>query len=53
MKGMKDSIREVLKHSGNIVVLSGSKVIREVGLNGIRAEHMAYEIEETYGYSND
>ncbi len=53
MSEMKDVIRDIIKNSGNIVVISGSKVIREAGLNGIRAEHIAYEIEEEYGYSND
>lgn len=48
-----DKIREILKNNDNIVLVSGSEVTRETGLNGIRAEHIAYDIEEKYGYSGD
>ena len=53
MNQTKKAIRDVLKKSGNIVVLSGLNVVKEAGLNGIRAEHIAYDIEDQYGYSND
>jgi NAD-dependent deacetylase len=42
-----------LQASRNIVLVSGSEVMRETGLNGIRAEHMAYDIEMEYGSSSD
>lgn len=48
-----DTIRDVLRESGNIVAMSGLNVMRETGLNGVRAEHIAYDIEQMYGYSND
>lgn len=53
MDAIADKIRELLRDSENIVVISGLGVAREVGLNGVRAEHIAYDIEEEYGYSND
>lgn len=48
-----EKIKKILANNKNIVVLSGLNVMHETGLNGIRAEHIAYEIEEKYGYSND
>lgn len=48
-----EKIREVISESSNVVLISGSEVMRETGLNGVRAEHMAYEIEDKYGYSSD
>lgn len=48
-----DEMKGILENNKNIVVLSGLNVMHETGLNGIRAEHIAYEIEEKYGYSND
>ena len=53
MDKMADKMKKILADSSNIVVLSGLNVMRETGLNGIRAEHIAYEIEEEYGYSNE
>lgn len=53
MNPTAEKIKKVLEKSKNIVVLGGLNVLRETGLNGIRAEHIAYEIEEEYGYSND
>lgn len=53
MDQMLDKIREVLKTNDNIVLVSGSEVTRETGLNGIRAEHIIYDIEQKYGYSSD
>lgn len=53
MNQTADKMKEIIKNSSNIVVLSGLNVMHETGLNGVRAEHIAYEIEEKYGYSND
>lgn len=53
MEQMLDKIRDVIRDNENIVLVSGSEVTRETGLNGIRAEHIAYDIEEKYGYSSD
>lgn len=41
-----DKIKELILGSDNVVLVSGSEVMRETGLNGIRAEHMVYEIED-------
>lgn len=48
-----DKIREVIRSGKNIVLVTGSEVIHESGLNGIRAERMVYEVEEKYGYSGE
>ncbi len=53
MDQVMDKIREILRNNQNIVLVGGSEVMRETGLNGIRAEHIAYEIEEQYGYDSD
>jgi NAD-dependent deacetylase len=53
MNPTADKVKEIIEKSNNVVVLSGINVIREIGLNGVRAEHIAYEIEEEYGYSNE
>lgn len=53
MSTAEDRIRKIIQESEHIVVLSGINVMLETGLNGVRAEHIAYEIEEQYGYSND
>lgn len=53
MNQVLDKIREVIRTNQNIVLLSGSEVTKETGLNGIRAEHIAYDIEQKYGYSSD
>lgn len=53
MGTMKDKVKEIIAGSEHIVVLSGVNVALETGLNGVRAEHIAYDIEEEYGYSND
>lgn len=46
-------IKEIIHKSNNVVLVSGSEVMRETGLNGIRTEHIAYEIEDKYGYCGD
>jgi len=48
-----ETIKNIIKGGGNIVVLGGIEVMLEAGLNGVRAEHIAYDIEQEYGYSND
>ncbi len=53
MNAAADKIREILGQSENVVVIGGLNVMRESGLNGVRAEHIAYDIEQEYGYSND
>lgn len=46
-------IKKVINASEHIVVISGLEVVLEAGLNGVRAEQIAYDIEQEYGYSND
>lgn len=48
-----DLMRKVIDNNENIVLVCGSEVFRECGLNGIRAEHLMYDIEEKYGYSGE
>ena len=48
-----ETIKNIIRGGGNIVVLGGNEVMREAGLNGVKAEHIAYDIEQKYGYSND
>ena len=53
MEQSLETIKNIIKNGGNIVVLGGIEVMLETGLNGVRAEHIAYDIEQKYGYSND
>lgn len=53
MRQGMDKVREVLRASSNIVVIGGSEVMRETGLNGVHVEYLAYDVEEQYGYSGD
>lgn len=46
-----EKIRSIIRDNENIVLIGGSEMMRETGLNGTRAEHMTYEVEEKYGYS--
>lgn len=46
-----EKVKELIQQSNKIAVLGGIQVELEAGMNGVRAEHMAYEIEEKYGYS--
>lgn len=48
-----DKVKKLILDSDNVVLVSGSEVMRETGLNGIRADHMIYEIEDRYGYSGE
>ena len=47
------AMRKLTRESDHIVLISGLGVARAAGLNGVRAEHIAYDIEQKYGYSND
>lgn len=53
MNANLDKIHEVISKSDHVVVLSGLDVVLEAGLNGVRGEHIAYDIEQKYGYAND
>lgn len=46
-----DQVRQLMKDSNRIVILSGSAMVYECGLKGVRQEAQAYDIEERYGYS--
>lgn len=46
-----DQVRQLIKESNKIVVLSGSALYFECGLKGVRQEECAYDIEARYGYS--
>ncbi len=48
-----ETIKNILREGGNIVVLGGINTMLATGLNGVLAEHIAYDIEQKYGYSND
>lgn len=53
MDQMADKIKSILRGNSGIVALGGVNVIREAGLNGVRCEQLAYDIEQKYGYDND
>lgn len=53
MDPILSKIQKVINNSEHIVVISGLEVALEAGLNGVRAEQIAYDIEQEYGYSND
>lgn len=53
MKQVLDTMKRIIEENDNIVLVSGSEVIKEAGLNGVRAEHLLYDIEEKYGYSGE
>ena len=44
------AMRKLTRESDHIVLISGLGVARAAGLNGVRAEHIAYDIEQKYGY---
>ena len=48
-----ETIKNILRGGGNIVVLGGMEVTLRAGLNGVKAEHMAYDIENEYGYDSE
>ena len=43
MKQNLEIIKNIIKNGSNIVVLGGIEVMMEAGLNGVRAEHIAYD----------
>lgn len=53
MDQVLEKMRNIIRGGGNIVVLAGMNITYDVGLNGVTAEHIAYDVEEKYGYSND
>ena len=53
MDQVLEKMRNIIRGGGNIVVLAGMNITYDVGLNGVSAEHIAYDVEEKYGYSND
>ena len=53
MEASLKAMRKLTRESDHIVLISGLGVARAAGLNGVRAEHIAYDIEQKYGYSND
>ena len=46
MQRSLETIKNIIRNGGNIVVLGGIEVMLEAGLNGVRAEHIAYDIEQ-------
>ena len=53
MDQILENMRNIIRGGGNIVVLAGMNITYDIGLNGVTAEHIAYDIEQKYGYSND
>lgn len=53
MQNSLETIKNIIVNNGNIVVLGGIEAMLETGLNGVTAEHIAYDIEQKYGYPND
>lgn len=48
---MMEKMKELVKESEHIVVFGGMGLAYEQGLNGVRGERIAYDIEEEYGLS--
>ena len=46
MEQSLETIKNIIKNGGNIVVLGGIEVMLETRLNGVRAEHIAYDREQ-------
>ncbi len=53
MDPILNKIQSIIQESDHVVVVSGLEVVLEAGLNGVRAEQIAYDIEQQFGYSND
>ena len=53
MEQVLGKMRDIIREGGNIVVLAGMNITYDMGLNGVNAEHLAYDIEQKYGYPND
>lgn len=48
-----DQIKQIVADSKHITVVSGLEISKAAGLNGVRSEDIAYDVEQKYGYSND
>lgn len=53
MDPILNKIKNIISESEHVVVVSGLEAALEAGLNGVRAEQIAYDIEQQFGYSND
>lgn len=53
MEQVIEKMRDIIRGGGNIVVFAGMNITYDMGLNGVTAEHIAYDVEQKYGYSND
>ena len=53
MEQVLEKMRDIIREGGNIVVLAGMNITYDMGLNGVNAEHLAYDVEQKYGYPND
>lgn len=53
MEQVLGKMRDIIREGGNIVVLAGMNITYDMGLNGVNAEHLAYDVEQKYGYPND
>lgn len=51
VRGMIDRLRKLVQKYQDIVILGGRELLYECGLEELRAESKAYEVEVTYGYS--
>ena len=50
MEQVLEKMRDIIREGGNIVVLAGMNITYDMGLNGVNAEHLAYDVEQKYGY---
>ena len=48
---LADRLRSLIAESTDIVVLGGVRMEEECGINSVRMENAAYEVEQKYGYS--
>lgn len=50
-KRLMEQLKKMIEESDNIVVLGGVRMEEECGINSVRMENVAYEVEQKYGYS--
>ena len=50
-KHLLEQLKKMIAESNNIVVLGGVRMEEECGINSVRMENVAYEVEQRYGYS--
>ena len=43
MEQVLEKMRDIIRSGGNIVVLAGMNITYDIGLNGVTAEHIAYD----------